>query len=55
MKRRVVLAGLGGAAATSSLPWRAAAQQSRMPRVGLIGNAPLRPIEALRGRLRELG
>jgi len=26
-----------------------------MPRVGLMGNAPLRPIEALRERLRELG
>jgi putative ABC transport system substrate-binding protein len=56
MKRRVLLAGIGAAAIAPLLPCPATAQSpSRVPRVGLIGNAPLRPIEALRGRLRELG
>jgi putative tryptophan/tyrosine transport system substrate-binding protein len=55
MKRRRFLACLGAATASAAIrppPLRA---QPRMPRVGLMGSAPLRPIEALRQKLRELG
>ena len=55
MRRREFLALLGGAAgAACSLPRSLNAQQ-RMPRLGLMGSAPLPPIEALRQKLRELG
>ena len=55
MRRREFLALLGGAAgAACSLPRSLNAQQ-RMPRLGLMGSAPLLPIQALRQKLRELG
>jgi putative ABC transport system substrate-binding protein len=55
MKRRKFLACLCAAAAAPALrPPRVRAQQ-RMPRVGLIGNSLLPPIEALRQKLRDLG
>jgi putative ABC transport system substrate-binding protein len=55
MKRRRFLACLGAAVAAPAvrpLPLRA---QQRVPRVGLMGNSLLPPIDALRQKLRELG
>lgn len=58
MKRRGLLTSLGAAAVAPSLLWPlpiGAQQPSRIRRVGLMGNAPLPPIEALRKKRRELG
>lgn len=52
MKRRQFLA---IAAAIAACVPRSLCAQQRVPRVGLLGSAPLRPIEALRQKLRELG
>jgi putative ABC transport system substrate-binding protein len=54
VKRRAFITLLGGAAAT--WPLVAQAQQpARMKRIGLMANLPLRPIEAFRKKLQELG
>jgi putative ABC transport system substrate-binding protein len=55
MKRRRFVTCLGAVAAAGAWrppPLRA---QQRLPRVGLMGSAPLPPIQALRRKLRELG
>ena len=54
MKRREFITLISGAAAT--WPLVAQAQQpARMKRIGLMANLPLRPIEAFRKKLQELG
>lgn len=58
MKRRGFLTSLGATAVAPALLWPhpvRAQQVLRLPRMGLMGNALLPPIEALRGKLRELG
>src|ERR1700704_802802 len=54
MKRRAFITLLGGAAATWPLVTQAQ-QPARMKRIGLMANLPLRPIEAFRKKLQELG
>jgi putative ABC transport system substrate-binding protein len=55
MKRRRYLAYLGAAAAALALRPSSLLAQQRVPRVGLMGNSLLPPIDALRQKLRELG